>query len=155
MLTQDDRWKVFGFYAYGARVDANCRRCPRTTEIIESIPDMTTAMFSVLLPHKHIPPHVGPWKGVLRYHLAVRTPADETAARIRVGSRIEHWHEGRSLVFGDTYEHDSDDSGEERNHGGDQQRGVEPVDELLRRQGRPHRSGDVGGEDRAHQRDAE
>src|SRR4051812_31569052 len=39
---------------------------------------MTTAMFSVLLPHKHIPPHRGPWKGVLRYHLALRTPADET-----------------------------------------------------------------------------
>jgi hypothetical protein len=45
---------------------------------------MTTALFSVLLPHKHIPPHRGPWKGVLRYHLALRTPADETAARIRV-----------------------------------------------------------------------
>jgi ornithine lipid ester-linked acyl 2-hydroxylase len=106
MLTQDDRWKVFGFYAYGVRVDGNCRRCPRTAEIIESIPGMTTAMFSVLLPHKHIPPHRGPWKGVLRYHLALRTPADETAARIRVGSRIEHWRDGRSLVFDDTFEHE-------------------------------------------------
>jgi aspartyl/asparaginyl beta-hydroxylase (cupin superfamily) len=106
MLTQDDRWKVFGFYAYGTRVDRNCRRCPRTAEIVESIPGMTTAMFSVLLPHKHIPPHRGPWKGVLRYHLALRTPADETAARIRVGSRIEHWRDGRSLVFDDTFEHE-------------------------------------------------
>ena len=106
MLTQDDRWKIFGFYAYGTRVDGNCRRCPRTAEIVESIPGMTTAMFSVLLPHKHIPPHRGPWKGVLRYHLALRTPADETAARIRVGSSIEHWRDGRSLVFDDTFEHE-------------------------------------------------
>src|SRR3954468_23768294 len=30
VLTEDDRWKIFGFYAYGARVDANCLRCPRT-----------------------------------------------------------------------------------------------------------------------------
>jgi aspartyl/asparaginyl beta-hydroxylase (cupin superfamily) len=113
MLTQDDRWKVFGFYAYGARADGNCRRCPRTAEIVESIPGMTTAMFSVLLPQKHIPPHRGPWNGVLRCHLALRTPADETAARIRVGSRIEHWRDGRTLVFDDTFEHevwnDSDD----------------------------------------------
>jgi beta-hydroxylase len=106
-LTQDDRWKVFLFYAYGARFDRNCALCPRTTEIVESIPGMTTAMFSVLLPHKHIPPHTGPWKGVLRYHLALRTPADETAARIRVGSRTEHWRDGRSLLFDDTFEHEA------------------------------------------------
>lgn len=36
-LTQDDRWKVFVFYGYGARVDSNCRQCPRTAEIVESI----------------------------------------------------------------------------------------------------------------------
>ena len=76
----------------------NCRRCPRTAEIVESIPGMTTALFSVLLPHKHIPPHRGPWKGVLRYHLALRTPADETAADIRVGNRIEHRRDGRSMI---------------------------------------------------------
>jgi Aspartyl/Asparaginyl beta-hydroxylase len=65
------------------------------------------------LPNKHIPPHRGPSKGVLRYHLALRTPTDETAARIRVGSRTEHWRDGRSLIFDDTFEHeawnDSDD----------------------------------------------
>src|SRR6476620_5728709 len=54
-LTLDDRWKIFLFYGYGARADGNCRRGPRTAEIVESIPGMTTAMFSVLLPHKHIP----------------------------------------------------------------------------------------------------
>jgi len=67
---------------------------------------MTTAVFSVLLPHKHIPPHRGASKSILRYHLALRTPTDETAARIRVGSRIEHWRNGRSLVFDDTFEHE-------------------------------------------------
>lgn len=105
-LTQDDRWKVFVFYAYGIRADENCRQCPRTAEIVESIPGMTTAMFSVLLPHKHIPPHTGPWKGVLRYHLALRTPADEKTARIRVGNSIESWRDGRSMVFDDTFEHE-------------------------------------------------
>jgi beta-hydroxylase len=114
-LTQDDRWKVFFFYGYGARADDNCRRCPRTAEIVQSIPGMTTAMFSVLLPHKHIPPHTGPWKGVLRYHLALRTPSDETSARIRVGSRTEHWRDGRSMVFDDTFEHEAwNDSDETR-----------------------------------------
>jgi len=105
-LTQDDRWKVFIFHAFGARADGNCRQCPRTAAVVESIPDMTTAMFSVLLPHKHIPAHTGPWKGVLRYHLALRTPADESTARIRVGNSIRQWNDGRSLVFDDTFEHE-------------------------------------------------
>lgn len=105
-LTQDDRWKVFLFYGYGARAEDNCRQCPRTAEILESIPGMTTAMFSVLLPHKHIPAHTGPWKGVLRYHLALRTPTDEAACRIRVGESINHWRNGRSMLFDDTFEHE-------------------------------------------------
>ena len=44
---------------------------------------------------------------MLRYHLALRTPADETAARLRVGSRTEHWRDGRSLIFDDTFEHEA------------------------------------------------
>ena len=43
---------------------------------------------------------------MLRYHLALRTPTDEIQARIRVGSRVEHWRDGRSLVFDDTFEHE-------------------------------------------------
>ena len=50
MLTEDDRWKIFGFYAYGARVDGNCLRCPRTAEIVESIPGITTATSLVASP---------------------------------------------------------------------------------------------------------
>jgi aspartyl/asparaginyl beta-hydroxylase (cupin superfamily) len=105
-LTNDDRWRVFPFYAYGERVEHNCARCPKTDAVLRSIPGMTTGMFSILLPHKHIPPHVGPWKGVLRYHLALRTPADEQLCRIRVGERTRHWQLGKSLVFDDTFQHE-------------------------------------------------
>ncbi len=84
-LTDDDDWKVFIFYIYGSKYEQNCLRCPNTTEALKLIPGMTTAMFSILKPGKHIPAHGGPWKGVLRYHLALRTPADEESCRIRRG----------------------------------------------------------------------
>ena len=106
-LTHDDLWKVVLFYAYGERFDENCRMCPRTVEAVDAIPDMVTAMFSVMLPDKHIPPHTGPWKGVLRYHLALRTPADESSAGIRVGTTTRHWENGRSMIFDDTFEHEA------------------------------------------------
>jgi ornithine lipid ester-linked acyl 2-hydroxylase len=106
-LTDDDRWKTYFFYGYGFRSDANCARCPETTRLIEAIPGMETAMFSILAPGKRIPPHDGPYKGVLRYHLGLVVPhAPVEQVGIRVGPETRGWHEGESLVFDDTYEHE-------------------------------------------------
>ena len=106
-LTDDDRWKTFFLYGYGFKAGKNVDRCPRTAAIVESIPGMKTAMFSILSPHKHIPPHGGPYKGVLRYHLALKVPGPPGACRIRVGDETRVWEEGRSLVFDDVFEHEA------------------------------------------------
>lgn len=106
-ITDDDRWKTFIFYGYGFRSDANCARCPETARLISQVPGMTTALFSILAPHKHIGEHRGPYKGVLRYHLGLRIPEPAEACGIRVGDEIAHWQEGRSLLFDDTYEHEA------------------------------------------------
>ncbi len=73
---------------------------------MREIPGMTTAMFSILSPRKHILPHRGPYKGVLRYHLGLIVPQDAEACRIRVGEDIRHWEAGRSMVFDDTFNHE-------------------------------------------------
>jgi beta-hydroxylase len=106
-LTNDDRWKTFFFYAYGAKNESNCRICPRTTELLTKIPGMTTAFFSILLPQKHLPPHRGPYKGVLRYHLGLKVPEPASASGIKVGSRQASWQEGKSLIFDDTFVHEA------------------------------------------------
>jgi ornithine lipid ester-linked acyl 2-hydroxylase len=106
-LTDDDRWKTYFLYGYGFRSDANCARCPETTRLVESIPGMTTAMFSILAPGKRIPPHDGPYKGVLRYHLGLMVPEPAENVGITVGGELAHWREGGSLVFDDTYTHEA------------------------------------------------
>ena len=107
-LTDDDRWKTYFFYGYGFRSDANCARCPETTRLIEAIPGMETAMFSILAPGKRIPPHDGPYKGVLRYHLGLSVPeAPVDASASGSVPRSRGWREGGSLVFDDTYEHEA------------------------------------------------
>jgi ornithine lipid ester-linked acyl 2-hydroxylase len=106
-LTDDDRWKTYFFFGYGFKSDRNCGRCPATTAALESIPGMTTAFFSILSPHKEIGEHRGPYKGVLRYHLALQVPEPEDASGIKVGGEVGHWREGRSLVFDDTYQHEA------------------------------------------------
>ncbi len=105
-ITRDHRWKTFFLYGYGYKVEHNCRICPRTTELVESVPGMLTAFFSILAPGKHIPPHRGPYKGMLRYHLGLIVPQPAEQCRIRVGDEIRCWQPGKSLLFDDTFEHE-------------------------------------------------
>lgn len=104
-ITDDDGWKTYFFFAYGFRSAANCARCPRTAALLEAVPGLTTAFFSILSPGKHIGEHRGPWRGVLRYHLALKVPEPASAAGITVGGETAHWEEGRSLLFDDGYDH--------------------------------------------------
>ncbi len=104
-ITDDDGWKTYFFFGYGFRADANCARCPGTAALLDAIPGLTTAFFSILSPGKHIGEHRGPWRGVLRYHLALKVPEPAQSAGISVGGQVEHWEEGHSLLFDDGYEH--------------------------------------------------
>jgi ornithine lipid ester-linked acyl 2-hydroxylase len=104
-ITQDNRWKTYFFYGFGIKMEQNCSRCPETTHLIESIPGMTTAFFSILLPHKQIPEHKGVYKGIIRYHLGLKVPEPITSCGIRVGGETRHWEEGKSLIFDDLYPH--------------------------------------------------
>jgi beta-hydroxylase len=98
-------WKSFFFYGMGMRAEANCRRCPRTAALIDAVPGVTTAFFSILMPGARLPPHTGAWKGFLRYHLGLMVPEPPEKCGIVVGGEQAHWAEGRSLVFDDTYLH--------------------------------------------------
>ena len=114
-ITDDDRWKTYFLYGFGHRSDANCTRCPETARLVAAVPGMQTAMFSILAPGKHIPEHCGPYKGLLRYHLALKVPTNAEGCRIRIGDRVTTWTEGESLMFDDTYEHEVwNDTDEER-----------------------------------------
>jgi len=112
-ITQDDKWKTYVLYAYGARANHNCRECPKTTSLVERIPGMKTAFFSILAAGKHIPAHRGPYKGLLRAHLALLVPKPTNACRMHVNGMEARWEEGKTLIFDDTLTHevwnDSDD----------------------------------------------
>ena len=73
--------------------------------LLKAIPGMKTAMFSILAPHKHIPGHRGPYKGVLRYHQGLIVPTPKTLCKINVGADFRYWEEGKSLIFDDSHWH--------------------------------------------------
>ncbi len=105
-ITQDEHWKTYFLYGYGHKMKTNCAQCPKTTALIEKIPGMKTAFFSILSAGKYIPEHRGPYKGLLRYHLALIVPDKKENCWIRVYDKLTHWELGKSLVFDDSYPHE-------------------------------------------------
>ncbi len=105
-LTTDNNWKTYFLYGFGYKAEENCKRCPKTTALVESVPNMTTAFFSILEPGKHIPAHRGVYKGFIRYHLGLLFPEPKEKCRIRVDNEYAHWSEGKSMMFDDTYDHE-------------------------------------------------
>ncbi len=100
-----DMWKSFFLWGYGYAIDENLARCPCTAALVRQIPGLNTALFSILAPGTHIPPHRGVTKGLITCHLGLIVPADGDV-RMRVGDRVVRWAEGETLVFDDTYDHE-------------------------------------------------
>jgi aspartyl/asparaginyl beta-hydroxylase (cupin superfamily) len=106
-MTTDDRWKTYFLYGYGFKSEANCASCPQTARLCAQIPGMKTAFFSILAPGKHLPPHRGPYKGVMRCHLGLLIPEPAERCGIRVQDETRHWAQGSAMIFDDTYEHEA------------------------------------------------
>ena len=105
-LTDDDKWLSYFFYVYGQRFEKQCSECPDTARLLQQIPGMKTAFFSILSPGKRLPPHRGPYRGVMRYHLPLLVPQHGPCG-IRVGDQTATFEEGVGIMFDDTYEHEA------------------------------------------------
>ena len=106
-ISQDRGWKTFLLAGYGFRSDANIALCPNTWRICQKIPGLITVMFSIFEPNKHLPPHRGPYNGVLRLHLGLIVPEPRELLGIRVENSVYRWKEGEAVVFDDAYEHEA------------------------------------------------
>jgi beta-hydroxylase len=103
----DGRWKTFILAGYGFRSRRNIALCPETWRALRRVPGLTTAMFSIFEPGNRLPPHRGPYNGVLRLHLGLIVPRAADRVAIRVGETVCHWQEGRVLIFDDAFEHEA------------------------------------------------
>ncbi len=106
-ISTDSRWKTFFLIGFGIKSEENIRQCPETWRIVQKVPGLKTAMFSIFEPGKHLPAHRGPYNGVLRLHLGLIVPEPRDRLAIRVDKRICHWKEGEAIIFDDAYEHEA------------------------------------------------
>lgn len=110
----DGSWTTYVLGWYGRWIERNCRRCPVTTALVQQVPGVQVAGFTVLGPHTHLPAHQGPAKS-LRWQLGVRVPGPVGACRLRIGDDVVVWDDGVALAFDDRTEHEAwNDSDEPR-----------------------------------------
>lgn len=114
-IAKGDHWKTFILVGFGHWSRRSGIDCPETSRILATIPDLQTALFSILAPGYHIPAHRGITRGLVRVHLALKVPTERLKCRMRIDEDVHHWREGECLIFDDTFEHEVwNDTGEER-----------------------------------------
>lgn len=100
-----EKWQTFIFYGLGKKSERNCATCPETARLLERVPRLENAWFSILAPGAKIPSHKGISKGLIRVHLGLVVPEKRDRCMIRVAGQYHAWEEGRIFVFDDTQGH--------------------------------------------------
>ena len=109
-LNKNPDWTAIHLWKNGVLVDENARHCPQTLHLLAGLPQPPipgagpNAMFSLLAPQTHIPPHVGVNNARLVCHLPLIVPE---GCWFRVGAETHYWRRGEALVFDDTIEHEA------------------------------------------------
>ena len=97
-------WSRFYLKWYGYTHDSAKKLCPNTVRILEQIPSVNGAMFSILPVNGQLTRHLDPLACSLRYHLGLDTPNSDDCF-INVDGVSYSWRNGKALLFDETYPH--------------------------------------------------
>ena len=103
-------WRMFIMKAYGVSNSENLARAPTVAALLDEAPEVLSATFSFLAPGKHIPEHRGPFRAILRFHLMLSMPNDDSgrpACVMNVDGVPFRLADGDSLLWDDTYPHEA------------------------------------------------
>jgi len=107
IATKGGGWRLLAVKIGDSVVPSARKAFPTLCDIVDRVPSIRSCMFSVLKPGTQIPIHVGYYKGVIRYQLAIQVPQSATGARpfLCVNGERYVWREGEGVLFDDTYPH--------------------------------------------------
>jgi beta-hydroxylase len=97
-------WKRFYLKWYEDPLPSARELCPKTCELLQSIPTVHGAMFAMLPPGGKLGVHRDPYAGSLRFHLGLSTP-DSPDCRIIVDGESYAWKDGEAVMFDETFIH--------------------------------------------------
>lgn len=97
-------WSKFYCTWYGQTLNSAKEHCPKTVELLKSIPSVNGSMFTILPPGSRLTRHLDPCACSLRYHLGLITPENPDCF-IEVDGKRHVWHDGEAMLFDETYLH--------------------------------------------------
>jgi beta-hydroxylase len=97
-------WRRFYLKWYGDPLASAGRLCPTTVALLDQLPTVHAAMFSLVAPRSRLGKHRDPLAASLRYHLGLVTP-NADACRILVDGVPYAWRDGEGVLFDETYLH--------------------------------------------------
>jgi len=104
-LSNPKAWKNIYFWNFMWQYHSNCRKFPKTYQLLKSIPNLSFAEFTVLEPHSRVLPHIGETNTTIRGHLGISIPAGLPVAGIKVGNEQRGWENGKVVLFSDCHLH--------------------------------------------------
>jgi aspartyl/asparaginyl beta-hydroxylase (cupin superfamily) len=109
-LNRNKAWTAIHLVQNGVTIGANARHCPAVMALLNGLDQPhvprrgPNAMFSLLAPGAHIPPHTGVANTRLVCHLPLIVPE---GCWFRVGDDTRLWEVGKAWIFDDTIEHEA------------------------------------------------
>ncbi len=100
-------WKRFYLKWYGANLRSAEQLCPKTLALLNQLPQVKGAMFTMLPPGARLGAHRDPYAGSLRYHLGLVTPNSDDCF-IDVDGQRYSWRDGEVVMFDETYIHSAE-----------------------------------------------
>lgn len=97
-------WGKFYLKWYGHTHASAKKICPQTVKILENIPSVNGAMFTLLPVNGKLTRHLDPIACSLRYHLGLDTPNSDDCY-INIDGVSYSWKNGEALLFDETYLH--------------------------------------------------
>lgn len=97
-------WKRFYLKWYDDMLPSAAELCPKTVEMVKSIPSVNAALFALLPGKSKLGAHRDPFAGSLRYHLGLMTPNSDDC-RIYIDGTPYAWRDGEDILFDETFIH--------------------------------------------------
>lgn len=105
LVEKKDSWKVISLRFWDIDFPENQRHFQKTMTLINAIPHLTSASFTLLEPGSKIKPHCGDTNAMYRFHLGLDIPGVLPECGFKSKGDWRNWEEGKLLIFNDANLH--------------------------------------------------
>jgi beta-hydroxylase len=98
-------WRIYHIRLGKSFTKHGLKNFPILCKTLEKCPEVVACSISIIDEKTYIPMHVGYFKGVIRYMLALKVPKEKDKCFLCVNGQKYVWTEGEDILWDDIYPH--------------------------------------------------